>query len=424
MKAKFIVLSQSAAAILVAIPLMGMGNKPPSAVQQALNEPVVFTYTRSDSPNVHIAIRSDSAARGWVTSPQFQQVVNILNELPADHLRVIANIVFVPPSIYSQFNDGQGAAGMADQDSKSIFIADAVANASGMLWLSTLRHEIGHEVEFHVISDAARQAWVNLHNASHDRSDYVSDYAATSVEEEDFAETYSIMSPRTFSDAVKAAGQGHTVLMSKMIFMASQFITSDPATSDYDGTIMFYGPDPSGQVLDQPTRVPYLKTSDMLRIGDFTFHLSGQNITSITDSDGNTIASDLSVPLVPLLWPKKTVTVVPPTNPTPAPVPRPTSPNPWLNPRLHNPDISGDADSSAGPLEAVGGGPGNYIPLTQGTANSELRNLQVNGIHAGSAAGTAVHGGTAVRIRSAGSSSSPSIIVDPPNSSADVLELP
>lgn len=363
MRSKLMVMSQVVGVVLVSVPLMGMGRHPPSMNQLVNGMPCPLVYTRPDAGNVHISIRSENASQGGLTSTQLQQVTMILSQLPADHAATLQNIFFVPHSLWVQSSEGQKGVSYANDGDRSIYIDAGIIPGSGMSWLGTLRHEIGHEVEFHAISDTARQAWINLHNQSNNPSDFVSDYAKTS-EEEDFAETYRTLSPRTFSDAVKGAGQGHTVLMSKMIFMASQFISSDPSTANYDGTITMYGPDPSGQVLDQPTRVPYQKTNDMLRIGDYTFHLSGQNITSITDSAGNTIASGLSVPLVPPFWPKIAQTVVSPTNSTPASVipapvvPTPVLPQPFrpVSPTMQiidAPDSSGGTGDSIQTVEVV-----------------------------------------------------------------------
>jgi hypothetical protein len=193
-----------------------------------------------------------------------------------------------------------------------------------------------------------------------------------------------------------------------MLFVASQFITPDTATADYDGTIEFFH-DPafvSGSPTDTGvttiSRVPYKKTSNLFQMDGYAFSLSGSNITQIADADGNVLASNISIPLVPPYWPVVNAIAAAPSNPSPTPAPPSTPPNPPpRNPKLPSPEISvGAEDNPAGSPEVVfGGGPGNYLPLTQGTVNSELRNLQVNGIRPGGITGTAVHGGVVVRQR-------------------------
>ena len=434
-------LSQTAALILVAL-VLGGGSVEAITEQDALNEPLVWVYTPPNAPDIHVSIHSPYPSdQGGLSQDQLNQVIAMLNQLPANHLRGVKNIAFAPLNPLSSFlNHVVGTMQGGDTFPDGNIIMDstplsplvqsmgmgtcgfAANTTSAGCWQDGLLHELGHAFEYSLPA-SVDQPWVALHNASKGRPDFVSDYAYDQkdtpqlphlAEEEDFAETHRAYTTDThyfLTMAVTNASQGYSDLLAKFFFMAGQFANGD-------GTINFYGPDNSTNTFYAVHPMPYQKTADTFQLDGYTFALSGSNITTITDASGNVLASNLSVPIPPY-WPVVNTTAVPPSNPNPAPTPPPR------NPKLPNPEISGGTDSSAGSIETVvGGGPDNYVPLTAARANSQLRDLQVNGIRAGDSGGAAVHGGTAVRIRSLGSSSLPSIIVDPPSSSANVIELP
>jgi len=424
MKAKLIVLN-SAVVLSLGILLMGRScnacssaNLTDATVRQ---QPILFVYTRPDAPNVHIAIRQDPTGSPLLSDTQVQELTAMLNALPASQLQNVPSIAFMSDAYFKKYpgysEGGQTAGGHTFGDGNIIINEASLADPE---WLARgVTHEIGHTVEYK-LSDSVRQQWIKLHNGSQVPFDVFTPYSLTD-DCEDFAETYRFFAYDTESNlkvAIRNAGDGHSKELDKMLFMASLFITGDTSTPDYDGTITFYKPDPADNTYSDPYKVPYTKSKDAFQMDGYTFALSGSNITQITDASGDILASNISVPLVPPYWPKKTVVTAAPTNPNPTPTPQPR------NPKLPSPEISAADDSSVGSPEAViGGGPDNYVPLTADTANSQLHNLQVNGIRAGDVPGAAVHGGTAVRIPSLNSSSSPSSIVSP-NSAADVIEFP
>jgi hypothetical protein len=420
MKAKLIVLSQVAALVFVA--LLSRECRA-DMFQQALTEPVSFVYTRPDAPGIQISIHSLDPSQGGPSDAQLQQMVAMLNLLPAKDLSGIPYIAFVPQASLV-LNGAEKSGGTAPGKGIVVSSGDNGMSFFGSdpSWLQNLCHEIGHQVEYH-LPNSQQQQWINLHNGSAVPYDVFTSYALTD-EKEDFAETYKYYTSDTDSNlkvAIRSAAQGHSKLLDKMLFMASLMITPDLATADYDGTIDFYSPDPSQGTLSVVSKVPYRKTANEFQLDGYAFSLSGQTITGIKDPDGNVLASNIAVPLVPPYWPVARVTS--PSNPNPAPVSQ--DPDPSSPIRSNQAEIVSGTDGSAGSIETVvGGGPDNYVPLTAASANSQLRNLQVNGIRAGDSGGAAVHGGTAVRIRPLGSSSLPSIIVDPPSSSANVIELP
>jgi hypothetical protein len=397
---------------------------------------IQLVYTRADDPKVHIVINSPNASIGGLSSIQIGQLWNLLNHLPAANLQGVTTITWLPPGPSGSGTGSANPNGTIDLD---MTLLSPTAIGGGWAWQADLMHEIGHEVEFRVISQTDRAHWVALHNASNDPLNFVPNddnpgYAQTD-EEEDFAETHRWYAEDTgnlFSMAVNNAAAGHTLLLAKALFMTYFFVNPNGTVNFYTPGIQFTrnGPNPdivsSTQTISTVSQIPYVKTADMLQIDGYTFTLVGQNtktITRITDANGNIVADNISVPLYPPFWPL--VTTASPSNPNPAPTPQPTPPSP-RNPRTPSPEISVGPDSSAGSIETVvGGGPDNYVPLTAARANSQLRNLQVNGIRAGDSAGTAVHGGVVVRQRGTNQPTSDGpTIVGGNGGGPDVITLP
>lgn len=128
----------------------------------------------------------------------------------------------------------------------------------------------------------------SAHNGSQVPYDVFTNYSLKD-ECEDFAETFRFFGSDTESNlkvAIRNAGDGHSKELDKMLFMASLFITGDPSTPDYDGTITFYKPDPADSTYSDPYKVPYTKTKDAFQMDGYTFALSGSTITGITDASG------------------------------------------------------------------------------------------------------------------------------------------
>src|SRR4029077_10044156 len=184
----------------------------------------------------------------------------------------------------------------------------------------SLLHEVGHAVEFHVLSSVEDKAWIALHRASSDPSDFVSEEARLGNDGlghagDDFAETYMTWATQTDEfglNAVTAAAAGHTFLLQKYLFMSAQFVNPDHTITFYSVTQVPFGSSgpPAGYnpFSETTEKRPYYLTADALTIGNYTYQLKGNQITTITDQTGNVIASGLSIPVPAIVFEKLNIT--------------------------------------------------------------------------------------------------------------------
>jgi hypothetical protein len=365
--------------VFVTIPLLILGLLiehwvVPHHLRIEFSYPVSYVYMRSDAPGVQIAIRTPDVNKGGLSDLQNTIIQDVLNKVPASHLKGIG-MIGAEPRLFFRGSEEGGVFDLA-----GIISLGITENSDPLSFQQSLLHELGHMVENNSLHSKQLSEWKYLHRGSSDPHDFVTPYAQTGDDYpdgagDDFAETYMTWVTGTDQfamNAINAVTQGHTFLLQKFLFMSTLF-------ANLDGTMNFYSnvevngtstTTISAPILTVEKR-PYYRTANALTIGNYTFALKGNIITTILSGPG-VIAGNLTIPVPQYLLDKLKMT-------DPAPGASQTSPaSVWVAPGSYIPALRMRGTPWGTPgLEIISSNrPTHYVPLMSDAGYTALASEQ------------------------------------------------
>ncbi|MFH1416153.1 MAG: cyclic nucleotide-binding domain-containing protein [Elusimicrobiota bacterium] len=168
------------------------------------------------------------------TVSEKMRLENIVNNFPEEYTSDLRSILYVPRL---QKVDANGNIVEDNGIHIPVHIHQIIRSLSARdlgskdeFYECTIRHEIGHNVFWNVLTDTQKQAWIELSGRSKDMNDFVSNYAKTNYNE-DFAETFMYFTTEPLGFASMAIGSD--ILLEKLMLMANLMI-KDGVLKVYD----------------------------------------------------------------------------------------------------------------------------------------------------------------------------------------------
>ena len=251
------------------------------------NLPVSLDYHSSTGHEIPVYDAYANRSQRW-TSADYSTLQQLLDSLPANHLKGIDGIVSAPTYPLTGKDTGYS---IGPNSAFHIPILTAPQIPRGIIVYNTalyngaLAHEIGHEVQFDLPA-SVNDEWKGLWNAGRSAMDNEDGFGEAYA---DWSRTSAIPGQSSvLNHSIQQAANGQPGTLAQTLFMAAQF--ADPTNH----TLRVYSTDSAGRVSGGQWSVS--RSNDALTLGATVFHLKDGQIVS-ADANGQTYAFSTPVTL-------------------------------------------------------------------------------------------------------------------------------